>query len=452
MLGKKNLSVSAKRIFGITMSLAMSLSAIAAPVLADNEAKLKLPVGKVKRTAAPVYDCSPDLLLIMPNASAENDEVEDILKEEKGTLVGTMGEGKLKCLIYRTEKNHLAETEKKLMKDKNHFKYVSRNYKFKAAIVPNDPRFTSEWHLGAINAPRAWDTTMGNSTKVAIFDTGCQATIADLAGKTQKGYDATTVGARLTVLGGPGPIGDILGGLGGALSNGAQTDVQGHGTLVATTACATANNNVNTAGVAPGATVYPVQIAGENGMTDDIAIMAGLLNMMASGNRIVNISYAAPPPVGFTNAFLHAPLHVYFQTFHDMEGGLIFLSSGNDGMFDPNPPMPYLNVVSAIDPSLKLTSFSNWGLPVTFTGPGQGIVCTARDGSVKSVNGTSFSSPIVASIAALVWNANPALPNFAVESILKASCFKAGSAPWTPYYGFGMPDASKAVKMAKFGL
>ncbi len=451
MLGKK-FNLSAKKVFGITMSLAISLSAIGAPVLAANEAKLKLPVGKVKRTAAPVYDCSPDLLLIMPNAQADNDEVSDLLKEAKGELVGTMGEGRLKCLIYKTEKGHMADTEKKFMKDKEHFKYISRNYRFRAQIVPNDPQFTSEWHLGAINAPKAWDTTMGNHTKVAVFDTGCQASIPDLAGKTLKGYDATTVGARLTVLGGPGPVGDLLGGLGGALSDGAQKDVQGHGTLVATTAAATANNKVDTAGVAPGARVYPVQIAGSNGMTDDIAIMAGLLNMMASGNRIVNISYAAPPPVGFTNFALHAPLHVYMQTFHDMEGGLIFLSSGNDGMFDPNPPVHYVNVVSAIGPDLKLTDFSNWGLPVTFTAPGKGIVCTARDGKVKSVDGTSFSSPIVASIAALVWNANPGLPNLAVESILKASCFKAGSAPWTPYYGFGMPDAEKAVHMARFGM
>lgn len=454
MFGNANrFSKRSGKYFGLSMSLLLLLGACSSTLPSQaNENKLKMPVNKVKRTAAPVYDCTPDLLLIMPNAQSDNDEIDEILKDAKGTIVGSMGEGKLKCLIYKTEKGHMLDTEKKFMKDREHFKYISRNYRFKAQVVPNDPQFTSEWHLGAINAPRAWDTTMGNSTKVAIFDTGCQASVSDLSGKTAKGYDATSVGARLTVLGGPGPIGDILGGIGGAASSGAQTDVQGHGTLVATTAAAKANNSVNTAGVAPGATVYPVQIAGSGGMTDDIAIMAGLLNMTITGNRIVNISYAAPPPVGFTNAALHAPLHVYMQEFHDVEGGLIFISSGNDGMFDPNPAVPYLNVVTAIDPSMSLTSFSNWGLSSTFTAPGQGIVCTGRDGKVKSVDGTSFSSPIVASIAALVWNANPVLPNFMVENILKASCFKADSAPWTPYYGFGMPDASKAVHMARFGL
>lgn len=435
------------------MAFLLSLGACASsPVLADNQSKLKVPANIVKRTKPAVYDCSPDILLIMPNAQADSDELDQLLKESKGTIVGSLGEGKMKCLIYRTEKGHMLDTEKKFMKDKEHFKCISRNYRFKAQMVTNDPQFTSEWHLGAINAPRAWDTTMGNHTKIAIFDSGCQASIPDLAGKTLKGYDATTVGARLTVLGGPGPIGDILGGLGGSLSSGAQTDVQGHGTFVATTAAGTANNGVNCAGVAPGATVYPVQIAGSNKMTDDIAIMAGLLNMTASGNKIVNISYAAPPPVGFTNPLLHAPLHAYMQEFHDLEGGLIFISAGNDGLFDPNPVVPYLNVISAIDPSMQLASFSNWGNSISFTAPGKGILCTAREGDVRSVDGTSFSSPIVASVAALIWNANPALPNFAVEAILKASCFKAGAAPWTPYYGFGMPDASKAVQMARMGL
>ncbi|HMO21023.1 MAG TPA: S8 family serine peptidase, partial [Candidatus Melainabacteria bacterium] len=147
---------------------------------------------------------------------------------------------------------------------------------------------------------KAWDTVQGNGTKVAVFDTGCQANIPDLNGKTDKGYDATTFGARMTVLAGPGLLGDIAGAVGGAASSGAQTDVHGHGTWVATAAAATANNSSNTAGVAPKSRVYPVQIAGSGGTTDDIAIMAGLLNMFTTGNRIVNISYGAPPPVGFT--------------------------------------------------------------------------------------------------------------------------------------------------------
>jgi thermitase len=422
---------------------------------AETTKQLKMPDHIKVRKSNPnneqvKYD--PDLLLVMPKSGAEQEDIDKAFEDAHGTVIGYIGDGALKCYIVRTEKNKLGETEKKLGKDTKNFRCVGRNYKLKAHFVPNDTSFPAEWHLAAINAPKAWDRSMGASTKVAVFDTGCQASITDLNGKTQKGYDATTLGARLTVLGGPGLLGDLLGGLGGALSSGAKTDPHGHGTWVATTACATANNTNNTAGVSPQSTVYPVRIAGSDGTTDDIAIMAGLLNMMSSGNRIVNISYGAPPPFGLTNALVHAPMHVYMQTYHDLKGGLIFMSSGNDSAFDPNPKMHYVNVVTAVDPSLTLTDFSNYGLSSTFTAPGKGIVCSDTDGTVTSVDGTSFSSPIAAAVAALVWNANPTLPNVAVEGILKASCFKAGSAPWTPYYGFGMPDANKAVRMARGGF
>lgn len=440
-----------KKLFSLALSLMFSVGVVGnAPAFSQDGSKLRVPtkVPTPRAKEAPHY--APDVLLVMPNASSEKDELDKSLKEVHGTVIGSMGEGRLKCLIIRTEKGKLEETEKKLVKDKKHFNCISKNYQFKAQLIPNDAQFVNEWHLSAINCPRAWDGTTGGGTKIAVFDSGCQASNPDLAGKTQKGYDATTFGARLTVLGGPG-LGDLLGGLGGALSSGAQTDVQGHGTLVATTAAARHNNTVMTAGVAPSATVYPVQIAGSNGMTDDIAIMAGLLNMMASGNRIVNISYGAYPGIGFTNAALHAPLHMYFHEFHDIKGGLIFISSGNDGAFDPFPMVPYLNVVSAIDNSFQLAEFSNWGMSTTFTAPGKDIVCSDRSGNVVTVDGTSFSAPIVASVAALVWNANPALPNTWVEHILKLSCFRAGGAAWTPYYGFGMPNAERAVRIARGG-
>lgn len=450
MLKKILKGISSGKNLVVAMStMIVGLNSMVLPAMAEESKQLKIPTNITKKTGPYRADYTPDILLIMPNAASDNDETEELLKEAKGTIIGTIGEGKLQCLIYKCEKGQMEKTEQKFSRDK-HFRCVGRNYKYRAQIIiPNDPQFPSQWHLGAINAPRAWDSTMGSGTKIAVFDTGCQASVADLSGKTEKGYDATTFGARLTVLGGPGPLGDLLGGLGGALSEGAQQDVQGHGTLVATTAAATANNSINVAGVAPRARIYPVQIAGENGMTDDIAIMAGLLNMMASGNRIVNISYAAPPPVGFTNAALHAPLHIYFQEFYYVKQGLIFISSGNDGMFDPNPKLPYLNVITAIDNSLSLTDFSNWGLSTSFTAPGKGIVATARNGAVRTVDGTSFSAPIVASIAALVLNTNPVLPNFAVEQILKASCFRAGGALWTPYYGYGMPNAARAVALAR---
>jgi subtilisin family serine protease len=441
-------------LFGLGLSLLLGLQTLGAEQVLAAEKQLRMP-DKLP-TPAPkqrlVY--TPDILLVMPNQSAESDDLKQALEEVHGTVIGTMGQGKLKCLIIRTEKGKFEETEKKLTKDKKDFACVGRNYQVRAEFVPNDPKFASEWHLGAVNCPKAWDRTTGQGTTIGILDSGCQASNTDLSGKTSKGYDATSFGAHL--MGGffaPGdPLAFGIAAAAEAGGSGAQADVQGHGTWVATSAAATANNNFATAGVAPGATVYPIRIAGSGGTTDPIAIQAALLVAMAKGIRIVNISYGAYPPFGFTDPGIWPTLHAYFAFFHDVYGGLIFMSAGNDGTFDPDPQQHYYNIVSAVDNTLTLTSFSNYGNSITFTAPGKGIVVSDRSNNQSSVDGTSFSSPIVAGIAALVWNANPALPNVAVEGILKASCFKAGGLGWTPYYGYGMPDADRAVKMATGGI
>ena len=58
----------------------------------------------------------------------------------------------------------------------------------------------------AINAPRAWDTTRGNGTKIAVLDSGCQSSVTDLNGKTSKGYNASNAGGIATGTAGLGSI------------------------------------------------------------------------------------------------------------------------------------------------------------------------------------------------------------------------------------------------------
>jgi thermitase len=395
--------------------------------------------GEKQKTPAPTQSSAPaqakqkyqeDVILLMPNAPSDEDkqELADTLREVKGTVISTLGQGDLQVLVVQTEKGKLAEVEQKLSKDK-HVKSMSRNYVYSAQFIPNDPEFANEWHLGTTSCPRAWDTARGGGFDIAIFDSGCQSTNVDLAGKTLPGYNALTLGL----------VGD------------ARTDVHGHGTVVATTAAATMNNALRTAGVAPNSRVYPVQIAGSDGSTTDVQIIAGMIDVINKNKKIVNISYGAPPPFGFTNALLHAPLHEYFRYFHDQKGGLVFISSGNDGAFDSAPRRTYLNVIGAVNTSLQKASFSNFGNSLTFTAPGTAIRCSNRFNSAVFVQGTSFSSPIVASIAALAWSANPGLSNTRIESILRQSCVMppSGSGIYNTTFGFGIPNAATATRLAR---
>jgi subtilisin family serine protease len=451
-------SRQSQRLFATALSCSMILGAMQLPAL-SSELKLKTPTNRsATKQVRPNVTWQPDTLLICPDMKAESDEVKEALEDVHGTVIATLGDGRLRMLVVKTEKGHFLETEKKLTGDKKHFAAVGRNYRFSANMVPNDPNFATSWHLTAMNCPKAWDKGRGGA-KIAVLDSGCQGGVADLNGKVEKGFDANTAAAK--TLGGilmatgslPG-VTDLAGAIAAEASSGANTDRHGHGTWVASCAVGTMNNSQVGAGIAPSGTVYPIRIAdaapGSPAMTDDLSIACAMFKVFTSGARIVNLSYGGPY-YGFHNAALHAPLHKIFAEYYYARQGLLFLSAGNDGIFDGTPNCPYINFVSAIDSSGSLADFSNFGTSVDFTAPGKGIVVTAIDGTSTSVNGTSFSCPIVAAVASLILSRNPVLPNVAVEQILKASCVN--SVPgWNPYFGWGMPDAKKAVDLATGGI
>lgn len=461
-------SPKSRQIATALLAMVMGLGSTIKPALADSTRHLAAPKGPATQGRyMPKADFTPDVLLVMPDAKADSDELGDALKEAHGQVIGSLGEGKLRVLVVKTEKGQLETAEKRLSKDKKHFNAVGRNYKIGADRVPTDPDFRDQWFLPAISCPRAWDSTTGGAT-IAVFDTGVQASNPDLSGRVLKGYDAHSVASQ--ILGGLGGIignipgvSDLAGAIAGGLSHGAQTDQHGHGTQVATTAVAAIDNGLG-AGVAPHCKIYPVRIAdgtpGTSPMATDLDLIAAMMNVKASGIRVINISYGAPY-VGFANATLHAPLHQYFMDYYYLHSGMVFISAGNDGVFDTTLPVPYLNVVSSVDSNGSLSTGwsptsigpggSSYGPMVRFTAPGSGIVCSSFDGLRKTVSGTSFSSPIVAAEAALVISRNPALPNFVAEGILKASCVNIQGSPFNMYYGWGMPDAARAVKLAGGG-
>jgi hypothetical protein len=178
-------SRQSQRLFATALSCSMILGAMQLPAL-SSEMKLKTPTNRsLKKQVRPNVTWQPDTLLVCPDMKADSDEIKEALEGVHGTVVATLGDGRLKMLVIKTEKGHFAEAEKKLTGDKKHFAAVGRNYRYSANLVPNDPNFATSWHLSAMNCPKAWDKGQGGA-KIAVLDSGCQASVADLNGKVEK--------------------------------------------------------------------------------------------------------------------------------------------------------------------------------------------------------------------------------------------------------------------------
>lgn len=278
--------------------------------------------------------------------------------------------------------------------------------------LPNDPLFPS-WFLEKIEAPNAWLTTTGSSNiTIAILDTGVDTSHPDLASKIVPGRNIYN-------------------------NNEDTSDVYGHGTPVAGVAGAASNNGIGVASVAWGCGIMPVRISDPDGMAAASTIASGLSWAADHGARVANVSYRVTGSKTITSAAK------YFQS----KGGVVIAAAGNYGAQETTPDDPYVVTVGATDPQDVLYQYSNYGGNVDLVAPGNNTT-TLRGGLYGAGGGTSFASPVVAGVAALILSANPALTPAQVTDILKQSADDLGAAGWDDIYASGRVNAAKAVSAA----
>ncbi|GMQ87344.1 MAG: hypothetical protein BMS9Abin08_0545 [Gammaproteobacteria bacterium] len=287
-----------------------------------------------------------------------------------------------------------------------------------SALPPDDPKFSSQWHLPLIQAPVAWDTSTGEGITVAILDTGVEGSHPDLVNNLVPGWNVVS-------------------------NNSDTSPVMWHGTSVAGTVAATSNNATGVASVAWNARIMPIRITDRaDGVASWSAMANGIIWAADHGADVANLSYSlSTDSITINNA----------AQYMRSKGGLTVVAAGNDKIDRGFSDNPYLITVSATTSSDTRAGYSNYGNNIDIAAPGSSITTTYTGGGYKSVSGTSFASPATAGVIALIMAANPGLSPDEVEGILESSAIDLGDAGWDPLFGYGRVNAAAAVQLASGG-
>jgi thermitase len=322
--------------------------------------------------------------------------------------------------------------------------YAEPNRILRTQAVPNDPLFGELWGLNNtgqtggtadadIDAPEGWDAAglgsfpTGGAVKVGIVDTGIQAAHADLSGKAVDCAES---------------IGLIPGVLPGSIRVGRCADDNGHGTHVAGTIAAKANNGIGVAGVSFNS---PLSICRALSGALGVGTTADIANCITwvhdRGARVISMSFGGGASTTLQNAINYA------WKGGAANGSVLVAAAGNDGDATLNYPAAYPNVVSvaATDHNDQRASFSNANADVELAAPGVDVLSTWNNGAYNTISGTSMATPHAAAVAAVVRTLNAGLTAAQVVARLDSAVDDKGAPGRDPSFGFGRVNLVKAA-------
>ncbi|GHH99126.1 S8 family serine peptidase [Neobacillus kokaensis] len=318
-----------------------------------------------------------------------------------------------------------------------HVTFVETEKTYSANFRPNDPFYKTpiqtsnnglqcQWGLRRTNPEQAWDQVRNRTPSqiIAILDTGIDPNHPDLAQKIVSPANFTTDSSFI--------------------------DINGHGTHVAGVAAAVTNNKTGIAGMSFNtANIMPVKVlGGPQGQGQTSWIVAGILYAVNNGANVINMSLGSP---AYSQAFQLA------INFAWNRGLVIVASAGNNGNEQIQYPAGYNYVfsVSATNQANDRAYFSSWGMDVGVTAPGIAILSTTPTYPVANVqlnydalSGTSQAAPFVAGLAVMLRAIYPQLSNQEIIQVIQRSAkpIDAAIKEWDAFFGYGLIDASNAVK------
>ncbi len=386
-----------------------------------------------------------------------------------------------------------------------HVVWAQASVAVSADLAANDPYLASSgswgqpyadlWGILRVRAPEAWDLSQGEGVLVAVNDTGIDVLHPDLAANlwVNPGEDVDGNGAAEPAdfngvdddangfvddlngfdfansvdANGDGDFDDP-----GDVSDPDPFDDFGHGTHVAGTIAAVANNGIGVAGVAPRARLLAVKGLRASGSTPDFVLARAMVYAADNGARVINNSWSCSPRCPSNPVLEEA------QAYAASLGVVVVTSAGNrsdDVLFYSPKPRRDNIVVGATDDRDRPAYFTNIGFLVSVVAPGSGdiaatdidfpqraILSTLSSGAGLDAHGggqfvvgddylrwagTSMSAPHVAGIAALALALHPDYTPDDVRAVIRSSAHDLGAAGHDRITGAGLVDAARMLEV-----
>ncbi|MCK4718587.1 MAG: right-handed parallel beta-helix repeat-containing protein, partial [Thermoplasmata archaeon] len=301
--------------------------------------------------------------------------------------------------------------------------YAEPDYIISTERTPDDPSFDYLWGLQNINAPRAWDTSIGDENVViAVVDTGVDYTHSDLTANMWA--NPNEIPGNGIDDDGNGYVDDIYG-WDFCNNDNDPKDDHFHGTHCSGITGAVGNNNQGVVGVNWDVSIMALKFLSGGGSgygSDAIECMEYAIVMKNAGVNIKATSNSWGGG-GYSQAMYDA-----IAALRDAD--ILFVAAAGNSARNtddsPHYPSTYnlTNIISvaATDPDDDLAYFSNYGSStVHVAAPGVDIYSTVLGDGYESYSGTSMATPYVSGLAALIAATNPSYNSNNIKNVILSS-------------------------------
>lgn len=297
--------------------------------------------------------------------------------------------------------------------------------------APNDPLYGAyQWNLDAIHAySAARHELTGKGVKVGFVDSGVNGAHEDLNPEHIHGMDFIPAEQEE-----------------GGVDRDYTEDNTGHGTFVCGLVAAQTDNGIGLAGVAPDAELYVYRVFDQKTAATSEVVKA-IEQAIADGCQIINLSLGSSKRSEAMERVIQKAQRA---------GIIVVAAVGNSGNSVLRYPAALDGVigVGSVDQNLQRSAYSQYNESVDFTAPGGGVAglgYTAPDAyrldlTSPANQGTSFSTPLVTALAALMLSYDPDISTEGVCQLLRTTATDLGKPGYDTEYGYGLVNTEKMVQ------